>query len=168
MQSSKGNVRFCAFLLLALACLPAHAAGAHVHGVATLQVGVEGNRLALDLTGPLEDFVGFEHAPRNEKQHAAVRRMAERLEKAELLFVPAAAAGCARTAANHEIRSIDKRHAELSARIEFRCERPGSLSGLEVNLFDAFPHVKRVDVQVAGTKKQTGARLTARNRRISW
>jgi hypothetical protein len=166
MQAS-GSARGCAWLLIALASGPAHAAGAHVHGVANLQVGVEGNRLALDLTGPLEDFVGFEHAPRDEKQHAAVRRMAEGLQK-ELLFVPAAAAQCTRTAASHEIRSIDKRHAELVARIEFRCERPGSLSGLEVNLFDTYAHVKRVDVQVAGTKKQTGARLTARNRRVSW
>ena len=187
------------FLMFVISPVPAYAASAHVHGVASLQVAIDGDRLVLDFSSPLDNLVGFEHAPRNDKQKAAVRRMAERLHKAELMFVPTAEARCARSSVNlvspvldRALLSVDSvakpaspeasggearkgagkpdksGHAALSAEIVFRCERPGSLSGLEVDVFDAFPDLKRLDVQVAGAKRQTGAKLSPRNRRVSW
>jgi hypothetical protein len=191
-------VRQGSMLLIAAISMPAHAAGAHVHGVATLQVAVESGRLTLDFASPLDNLVGFEHAPRTDKQKSAIRQMAERLHKPELLFVPAPEARCAPASVNLQspvipasLLSADPRaqqtspdasrdapkrsskgskdaHASISAEIVFRCERPESLSGLEVKLFDAFPNTKRLDAQVAGPKKQTAARLTPRNRRLSW
>ena len=68
---------------------------AHAHGVATLQVVVDGNLLTLNFESPLDNLVGFEHAPRTDRQKAAVRRMAEQLHQAEGLFAPTPAAGCA-------------------------------------------------------------------------
>ena len=55
----------------------AHEPGPHVHGVASLQVAVDGNTLTLNLESPLDNVLGFEHAPRSEKQKAAVRSMDE-------------------------------------------------------------------------------------------
>ena len=68
---------------------------AHAHGIATLQVAVDGNLLTLNFESPLDNLVGFEHAPRTDRQKAAVRRMAEQLYKSEGLFAPTPAAGCA-------------------------------------------------------------------------
>jgi hypothetical protein len=191
-------------LLSALGTIPALAADAHVHGRAALQVAVDGKRLLLELTSPLDNLVGFEHAPRNEKQTAAVRRMAERLHKPELLFVPTPEAGCTpasvmlesdvldpallavtspphspphRTAAQEHKsaakgkgkgKDTQEEHAALSAQIIYSCEQPEKLASLEVRLFDGFPHVRRIDVQVAGQRKQVAARLTSKNRRVSW
>jgi len=189
---------FGALLVVATQSLTAYGAGAHVHGSATLQVAVDGNRVNLDFSSPLENLVGFEHAPRNDKQKAAVRRMAERLHKAGTLFVPTPEARCAAGAVNLQSQVLDRsllaaegaaneaspspsgrgpqkrsgaadkeEHAELSAEFALQCERPERLAGLEVKLFDVFPGVKRIDVQVAGGKKQASARLTSRNRRVA-
>jgi uncharacterized protein DUF2796 len=177
---------------------PAQAADAHVHGVATLQVALDGNRLNVDFSSPLDNLVGFEHAPRTDKQKAAVRQMAERLNAPELWFMPNAEAGCKRTSvdlqspvlersllaggsaagkggasSNRDVRKgphKDDRsgHSALSADIVFTCERPQALSGLELKVFDAFPKLKRIDAQVAGTKKQKAAQLTPRARNLAF
>jgi hypothetical protein len=203
MESAKVFARPAAlsvFTLLVIAAPPAPsaAADAHVHGLAALQVAVDGNRLLLEFSSPLDNLVGFEHAPRNDKQTAAVRRMAERLHKPALLFVPTPEALCTpvsvslespvierllltavsapRLASDRPIAKAQKgddkagheAHAALSSEMVFQCERPEKLSSLEARLFDSFPDVRRLDVQVAGPRKQAAATLTARSRRISW
>jgi hypothetical protein len=185
-------------LLSAIIAVPTLAADAHVHAQAALQVAVDGNRLLLEFSSPLDNLVGFEHAPRTDKQTAAVRGMVERLYKPALLFVPTGDARCAPASVKLESAVLDpallaekaapqaavarppakagrdkgkgapEEHAALSAEIVYRCEHPEKLSSLEVRLFDAFPQVRRVDVQVAGARKQAAASLTPRNRRVSW
>lgn len=188
-------------LAASLLCSAAYAAGAHVHGAATLRVAVDGNELMLEFESPLDNLVGFEHAPRTENEKAAVRRMAEQLRQAERLFVPSAAAKCSGSSVKLQSSAIDPvlleaggrapastarkpakpappqpkgaekgkdSHASLIAEVVFRCAQPERLSALEVNAFEAFAGLKRVDVDVAGAKKQVSARLTARARRITW
>ena len=43
--------------------LSAHCAPAHVHGVARIDLAVDGDQLTLSLEMPLDNLVGFEHAP---------------------------------------------------------------------------------------------------------
>jgi hypothetical protein len=188
--------------LLTFASTEASAADAHVHGRAALQVAVDGSSLSLELTTPLDNLIGFEHAPRNEKQRAAVRTMAERLRKPEALFAPSAEAGCkpgpvtlqsdvlepallsaegGQTSTAQpsgaggkkgETRASESKgkeeHAALSARFVYHCDRAERLSNLEVRLFDVFPGVRRLDVEVAGPRKQVAARLTSKSRRVTW
>jgi len=195
-QAYPQRAAFCILLLSAINAVPALAADAHVHGRAALQVSVDGNRLLLEFSSPLDNLVGFEHAPRNDKQTAAVRGMAERLHNPSALFMPTPQAACAPASVELKSavlepallagkaaprptperplsqsakgKSTQEEHAALSAEVVFNCERPEKLSSLEVRIFDAFPHVRRLDVQVAGARKQAAARLTPRNRRLSW
>ena len=177
--------RYASIVALVVAHGAAYAAGPHEHGAATLHVAVEGDRLHLELSSPLENLVGFERAPRNEKETAAVKAMAERLREPERLFVPTPDAKCTRASVDLESPVLDPAllggkprtapakptggaHASIDAVIVFRCERPQQLTGLEVKAFEAFPKLKRLDVKVAGAKKQSGARLTPRNPRLSW
>src|SRR6187431_2577567 len=98
MEESARIVRIaCAVVFAWTLTAPARAADAHVHGVASLQVALDGNRLNVEFSSPLDNLVGFEHAPRTDKQKAAVREMAERLNAPELWFVPNAEAACKRT-----------------------------------------------------------------------
>jgi hypothetical protein len=164
-----------AALLFACCSLGAHAGQAHVHGVAALEVTVEGDRLTLEFTSPLDNLVGFERAPRTDKEKARVAQALERLRKPEDLFVPSAAARCKAGPVKIDAPVLDTpakapkgEHASLAATVEFRCEQPQSLSGVRVMLFDAFPSVKRIDVQVAGVKQQSAARLTSGGRSLSW
>lgn len=181
--------QWCTAVLLATVATQLYGAGAHVHGKATLHVAIDGGTLTLDFASPLDSLVGFEHGPRNDKQRGAVRRMAEQLHQAERLFVPTAEARCTKTAVKLEspvipqallapgepkgqsrpaVGKAEAGHAELDAEIVFKCEQPGKLASVEVNLFDAFPHLKRVDARIAAPGKQLAAELTARKRRVSW
>ncbi|MFA7243531.1 MAG: DUF2796 domain-containing protein [Sulfuricellaceae bacterium] len=166
-------------LLLTAHCLtpsPAMAEpGAHVHGIAKLQVAVDGDTLTLDFESPLDNLLGFEHMPHSEKQIAAVRAMAERLNKPGNLFLPTPAASCTvlSTKLESPVLAPAKKangdgHADLDAEFIFKCAQPGELRGLEVRLFDAFPNLRRLDVQVAGARGQSAAKLTPTQRRISW
>lgn len=163
--------------LAAALSLPAaaHEPGAHVHGVGKLDVAVDGNTLTLNLESPLDSLLGFEHQPRDEKQKEAVRAMAGRLNRAGELFVPTPAALCAQSAvrlASPVLQPPPKGagdgHADLDGEFVFRCDKPQALRAIDVRLFAAFPHLRRLDVAVVTSGGQSAARLTPQQTRVSW
>ncbi len=177
-------MRHLALLLLGLA-LPAqahdhkhehaHHHHAHVHGQAQLEVAVADAELHLRLESPLEAVLGFERAPRNDKERAAVAALRQTLAAGERLFVTTAAAGCRMSAAKVESDLLDGKagagqdgHGDLVAEYRFVCAQPTRLTGLEVRLFEAFPKLRRLEAQVAGSRGQTAKRLTAKMRFLSW
>lgn len=175
-------LRILSALVLACAAGSALAADAHVHGQARLTVALDGANLTLALESPLDNLLGFEHMPRTAKDKAAVDRMAKLLNRPGELFVPTPAAGCKagavklespvlepkpKTAAKHD-HEHEHEHADLDGDFTFTCAQPALLRGLEVKLFDAFPGLKRLDVEVATAKGQTAAKLDGRKRRIDW
>ncbi|MGZ8202721.1 MAG: DUF2796 domain-containing protein [Burkholderiales bacterium] len=165
----------CAAFTGAFTFLPAHAnaQGGHVHGAGTLQVAVEGERLSLQFSSPLDNLVGFERAPRTDREKERVRQMVERLQKAEELFKPSPEARCSRSSVTLDSPILDGKaakggHAALTASIEFRCQQPQNLKSMTVAIFDPFPKLVRVDAQVAGAKKQRATRITSGSRTLSW
>ena len=60
-----------ALALLGTPLAQAHDNKAHVHGSAVLQVVMDGETVELALQSPLDNLVGFEHAPRTESQKKA-------------------------------------------------------------------------------------------------
>ena len=67
---------------------------AHEHGVAHMNVALEGNELYIELISPAANIVGFEHQPRTQEQKAAVKEAIKKLEAGEALFVlPSGAEG---------------------------------------------------------------------------
>jgi hypothetical protein len=155
-----------AVVMLALAWLPVPALPnkAHVHGVATLEAAVDGSRLVLALDIPLEDLVGFERAPKTDKERAAVQAAVAYFASGKA-FVPNAEAGCRLAESKPELPTAGE-HASLRALSTFECANAAALRSVTVALFDAFPKVRRIDAQVAGAKKQSGARLTAKGRQL--
>lgn len=156
---------------------------AHVHGVARLEVAVEGAHIDLHLESPLEALLGFERAPRNNQERAAVARMHQALKQADKLFAPTAAAGCKLVSVRVEAPVLEAGHKEqghkgkhdehaghgdLDASFRFTCAQPGGLTGMEVRLADHFPGMRRVDAQVVSAKGQAAARLTAKMRFLNW
>lgn len=83
-------------LTLGLSCglASAKGPGAHLHGVARLEVVLDDKVLQLSLETPLANLLGFERGPRSEAERQAVRAMALRFHAGATLFVPTAAAGC--------------------------------------------------------------------------
>jgi hypothetical protein len=156
---------------------------------------LDGGKLLVELESPLDNLVGFEHAPRTEQQRAAIRKMDERLQAADRMLRPAAAAGCtvrgvsiehpyrtqaaggAAPVASAKPRAGESKgqgakpadtHAELRATYELECGKPEALDRLEVLLFDTFPGMKRIRAQTASPRGQSSKILTARSRTLSF
>ncbi len=148
---------------------------AHVHGVATLDVAVDGDTLVLGLQSPLDSLLGFEHRPRNDKEKAAVQTMANTLRQPAELFVLPIAAQCRSTSVTLQSPVLEAGpgadgdgHADLHGEFVFQCVQPRHLTGMTVQLFKAFPHLKRVDVQIATPHGQNAARLSPQRNQLRW
>ena len=150
----------------------APAAKAHEHGVAQLDVAVQAQRLIIELDTPLDNLLGFERAPRSDAERDKAAAAVARLRDAALLFRIDAAAGCslARVELNSAALGLGlgpaaaaaagaAEHGDLSATFEFRCTAGARAGFVEVGLFDAFPGLKRLDLQVATPKGQLKAIL---------
>ena len=75
---------------------------AHVHGTGELQIAIEGQTVAMDITVPGADIVGFEHAPGSDADHAAIDAALAQFADAFALFTVEGDAGCsAVTEVNH-------------------------------------------------------------------
>lgn len=169
------------FLAALLMAVPAsaqdhgHAHHAHRHGAADLEVAVEGGEIHLRLASPLESLLGFEHAPRNDQERAAVAAMRQTLADAGRLFAPTAAAQCILKSAEINAPALDaksasakEQHADLTAEFRLICAQPAKLTGMEVRLFQSFPKMRRIDAQVVSGKGQKATRLSSKMRFLSW
>jgi hypothetical protein len=178
---------------MALAASAAHAGKAHEHGVVRLDVSVEGSRLTIDMVAALDNWLGFERAPRTDAERKAAAEVLARLRNPQQgtpLFVPDAAAQCqlvkaevsapvlepgtkpaaksatapASPAAAHKSGG---EHADLEASYTFQCAQPTPLRTLELGLFDAYKRIQRIHVQVAGPKGQSKVTLKRPARSIT-
>ena len=151
----------------------------HVHGEARLGVAVDGGTLTLMLEFPAESLLGFEHAPRNDRERAALTRLKKALNRPAELFLPAPAAQCAPSGTKLESPLFDAghtqghdehaaEHADVTAEYVFRCARPGELAGLEVRLFDRFDGLGKLKAEVVGPRGQQAATLGPKQRVLSW
>lgn len=178
-----------------MAAATATAQHAHVHGVARLEVAIDGQRVSLRLESPLESLLGFERAPRTDKEKVAVRSMAERLARPDALFALTAAARCtagpalvdapvvglagkpgadAQTVAPGKAgldgakKGAEPGHAELAAQFVFQCGDAARLQGVEVRLFEVFRGLRQLDVQAVTPRGQKSVRLTPSKPRFTW
>ncbi len=171
--------------------------GAHVHGIAHLNVALEGKNLYMEFVSPAANIVGFEHAPKTQAERDAVEAARNTLKNAEAVFKLPPAAGArlvdadvASTAErdehhdgehahddekhhdeaagkDHAHHDADEHkgetHSDFKAVYRFSCQNPDKLDTIEVRLFEQFPGIEEIDVQILTETKQTAVELTARN-----
>lgn len=91
--------------------------GAHVHGVANLQVVVDGDALLLDFVTPAINLIGFEYEPKDEAEIAAVEDAIAALIAGDALFMPNSEASCSlvNAAAQREADTHGHYHEPLFA-----------------------------------------------------
>ncbi|MEN5236408.1 MULTISPECIES: DUF2796 domain-containing protein [Pseudomonas] len=175
------------FALLPLAVAHAHdehdhdhgTLAAHEHGVAKLNVVLDGNTLELELDSPAMNLVGFEHAASTDADKAKVAAARQQLEQPLKLFGLAQAAGCKDEAqelqsplfgdAAHADDDDDAhghqhghQHADVNAHYQFTCATPTKLAQLDLGpLFKTFPQTQKINVQLIGPNGQKGVEATA-------
>ena len=164
--------------------------GSHVHGIAALNLALEGQEVHIELDSPAANIVGFEHAPSSEADHAALDKAVAALKDGDRLFSFNDDAGCRMETAKvaselldeeHEPHTEEKTrehaheekeghdheeregetHSDIEATYHFECNAPGKLTQLTVELFEAFPGMEELKVQYVIESKQGAAELTA-------
>ena len=155
---------------------------AHVHGMGSVNVAVDGNSLMLELSIPAHDLVGFEHAPATEQEHQTVDNAVATLRDGLALFVPSAEAKCRQTRSDvksalleadhhdedhdhesgHESHHGDEEetHAEFALFYQFECEHVKQLERLSFAIFQSFSGVRNLQVQFIGPSGQSGMKAT--------
>ncbi|MDR1662460.1 MAG: DUF2796 domain-containing protein [Azoarcus sp.] len=174
---------------------PAWAHDPHEHGVARLNVALEDGRLAIELDSPLANLLSFEHAPRTDSQRDEVRAMVAKLRKADALFVLPKAASCRLESVALESGNLpgnllvpaalatggqsggaqanDEKdgaaeHGELEASFVFRCDKPETLTQIDIRLFGAFPALREIEAQIIVPGRQSAAELTPKASLLKW
>ncbi|MFQ6574979.1 DUF2796 domain-containing protein [Pseudomonas sp. UM16] len=148
---------------------------AHDHGVARLNVALDGKTLELELESPAMNLVGFEHAATSDADKAKVAAVRAQLEKPLVLFNLANVAQCSESDQvlesplfddKHEVKH-EHEHSEIHAHYTFECEKPEQLSKLDLSsLFKAFPATQKIQLQLIGSNGQQGLEATAANASI--
>ena len=161
---------------------------AHAHGHGTLDIVVEGELAMLELRMPGVNVVGFEHAPRDDAEHDAVRRALEPLQDGASVFVLTPEADCVieRSAAEisavahedhhddghhddehhdadehaeHEADSGEEEHSELHATYQFRCGAPERLDRIETHVLEHLHDVEEIEVRAVTPMAQLATEL---------
>jgi hypothetical protein len=149
--------------LAAFATAPAIAAeSAHSHGSARLDIAVEANRITIELESPLDSLLGFERAPRTERERRQADAMVATLKAAQALFKIDAAAQCqlagveltsAALKLGQATKTEQAGHADIDGSFEFNCADAAKVTHIEHGLFQ-FARLQRIDVQLATPKGQ--------------
>jgi hypothetical protein len=165
--------------------------GAHVHGVAHLDLAIEGDEVVLEFKSPAANIVGFEHQPSTPEQEKKVEQAAQTLKAGDQLFRFSPKAQCHLSKAHvhsalikedkhehddehahehdehkhekHEHKGEhDHQHADMGAHYHFHCAHPKALTQVTIKLFEHFPATEKLHVQMISDKGQKGAELTAK------
>ncbi|MDY7562067.1 DUF2796 domain-containing protein [Pseudomonas sp. 10B1] len=181
------------FALLPLAMVHAaeveHASlGAHEHGVARLDIALDGKSLEFELDSPSMNIVGFEHEASTDTDKAKLANARELLLKSQALFNLPLAAKCAVTTqklqsplfgdkpdaaddhnddndthAQAEAGETDH-HSEIHAHYVFVCDAPSALKSFDLSqIFKTFPNTHRIQVQLIAPSGQLGTEATPDN-----
>ena len=160
----------------------AHAGKAHEHGVVRLDVSIEGPQVTIAMTAALDNWLGFERAPRTDAERKAAAEVLARLRnpsQGSALFAlnaqaqcqlaqagvsapvlePAAKPAAAPAAPRPPAAKGGDGHADLEASYSFQCAQPAQLRSLDLGLIDAYKRIQRIEVQVAGPKGQSKVTL---------
>ena len=174
--------------IMALGCNQAFSKP-HEHGVAEFELSQTGQTINIRFSSPLDSFLGFERAPRNEQEKSMYRQLRQDLgQYGALITIPVQAActmqsaevgdphGIETTSANAKgapAKSADatsakakagSEHHDMVVEWQLRCEAPGALKRISFQGFDRYKRLRRVDA-VFNTPSGLGkARLTSRQR----
>lgn len=124
--------------------------GAHVHGMATLDLVMDDDELMMHLKSPLMNFLGFEHQPETEQQKAIYQDMLQQLEMlATLIEVKGSSCKAESIEVEEPFADSDEAgHADVDVSYFLRCEEPENITELKINLFDVYSNLESLQVQM--------------------
>jgi hypothetical protein len=170
-----------AALAAAAAALPLAAAAqtshVHVHGQLRLEVAIEGPTVIIDMDSPLDNFVGFEHAPKTDAEKKTADDAVAQLRAADQLFKIDPSANCKlgpvtlRSAAlglgKAQAEAVEG-HADLDATFAFNCTNAQATKFIDIGLFDAFKGTRQIDARITAPQGEFKRTLKRPATRLGW
>jgi hypothetical protein len=164
---------------------------AHTHGRLALNAAVDAQSITIQMEVPLDNFLGFERAPRTDAERKLAADMVTRLQAADTLFSPDPRAECKLSKVDLESAVLGlgekakpapapaqgapakagkapEEHADIDVSIRFTCAKASQARNIDVKLFDAFKGVHTIDAQVASDQGQFKRTLTKVEPKLSW
>jgi hypothetical protein len=161
-----------AALVITGAATPLHAqAKAHTHGLAELDMVIEGRTGTLEFRAPADDIIGFEREPRTPAERyqrdLALLRLQTRMREmvrfdASLgctLKATAVHAGGGDHGHDHGDTREAGGHAEIRGEFALSCERAPAGKDIRFAFSAVFPSIRSVQVQVLSNDRQDGRRI---------
>ena len=166
------NLAFLTFLFATIANADLHqhgkSLGAHEHGSVKLELGVEGQSLEIDLDGPAESFLGFEYAPKSEKEKNKFNEVQRLWEKNLLsLFTFNQTLKCvvSNSSLKQEIELHNSEkgnkhkeegvHSEIQAAAKITCDKALKDQIIKINLKKYFSNIKKLKLDLVGDEIRT-------------
>jgi hypothetical protein len=150
---------------------------AHVHGQLKLDVVIEGPTVVIEMESPLDNFVGFEHAPKTDDEKKIAESAVAQLRAADQLFKIDPAANCKlgpvtlRSAAlglGKAETHAGEGHADLDGTFAFNCTNAAAAKFIDLGLFTAFKGARQVDAQIVSPQGQFKRTLKRPSARLAW
>jgi hypothetical protein len=154
---------------------------AHVHGVAEINIAVEGAKATVEFRAPAESVMGFEHEAKSEsdkkKRDAALEQLRTKRDQIILLDPKL---GCkssevktsvTQQTTEHAKAQTDKgghnqkdqkksgEHREVQGIFSVACEKPLAGSRVRFGVYKVFPEIHEIKVQVLSDSKQGAATI---------
>jgi hypothetical protein len=159
-------------LVIAGTAAPLHAqAKAHTHGLAELDIVIEGRTGTLEFRAPAEDIIGFEREPRTPAERwqrdLALLRLQTRMREmvrfdASLgctINATAVHAGDDEHGHDHDETQDAGGHAEIHGEFALSCERAPAGKDIRFAFSAVFPSIRSVQVQLLSDDRQDGRRI---------
>lgn len=183
------KVYFSCALGVALAMLSSDMGGAaekrhheaHVHGVAEVNIAIDGSKADVEFRAPAESVMGFEHEAKSEsdkkKRDAALRTVQTKMNQM-VVFDPKLSCKFSevktaiveekgepgktqsdKSAHGHKDQKKTAEHREVRATFSAACDKTLAGSRVTFGVHKTFPAIGEIKVQVLGDAKQSGATI---------
>jgi hypothetical protein len=152
---------------------------AHVHGVAEINIAVEGTKATVEFRAPAESIMGFEHEAKSEsdrkKRDAALEQL--RTKKDQMILFDAKL-GCkssdvktaiveqkgddTKAQSGKDAQKDQKKsgeHREVYGTFSVACDKPLAGSRVRFGVSKVFRDIQEINVQVVGDSGQSGATI---------
>lgn len=151
-----------------------HAASAHTHGTAEVQIAVDERGVTATLRIAGMSAIGFERAPRSTEETRRLDDFRRTAARGDWL-VWSAAADCRLIDSSVSAPGFDEpgsaangQHAEFHATLNYRCTDRTLLSGVSVKLLDAAHSLDTVNVEWITPDAQGAATVDRRSERVAF
>lgn len=146
---------------LVLSCSPLaarHSLGAHEHGIIRLGIAIDKNVADIDLEGPAESFLGFEHLPKtaselkifNDAKNLWERKVTDLISFDKKLDCKISEATFKQIIEKQKAKKEQGIHSEIEASAKITCF--GSITGTSAStsLLKHFKNIKKLTLEILG------------------